>query len=751
MTPRAAWKRATVAALASAVLLLLLTGGAFHRLYLDRSGLPDLEHLVRFEPPEPRVTGHVYDATGAVLVELATEYRLIVHPEEIPPVVRHAILAAEDKRFFSHRGVDYVALRRAALKNLLHLSSHRSEQGQSLRTLFPQGASTLTQQLVRGYYLGDFTRREDGPVLLSSGVAARLAARVAGIPAANKLHRKFEEIRLALWVEDELEREFGSKRLAKEEILARYASFVYLGNGRYGFAAAAEYYFGRPLAGFGPEDAAEAALLTGIVRSPSRYAPGSADPEESVRRRNQVLALMAQNGFLTEEAAQRLARAPLRLAPHRDLKTEAPAVVEQVLRELPRRAEGRRLEDLFDGTLQIHATADLRVQRIVNGALERGLARYEERHAARRGEIQGAVVVLKNRDAAILAEAGGRQVYGGRRGAYSDLNRASRSLRQPGSAMKPVVYLAAFRQGLLDLDTLVPDIPVRVPMGRYQPGKWIANYDGKYKGMIPARQALAESRNAAAVWTARRAGMASVLEAARDLGIETPLVPYLTTALGASEVTLVELAGAYRAMASGLAAEPHAMARITGASGGLRLTRFNAPLRPPAVRPLAVEERALLQIQEGLRGVVRMPSGTAHALDGKSLGVAVMGKTGTTNDFRDALFVGSTYGAEGITVAVRVAFDDNAPLGDRESGARAALPIFREIVSEIYRAGLVGPAPAFPEALERRIESHLARASLQERRRVAVVAPPAAVPDAEPPGAAAPSAAHAQGSRGARR
>jgi penicillin-binding protein 1A len=268
--------------------------------------------------------------------------------------------------------------------------------------------------------------------------------------------------------------------------------------------------------------------------------------------------------------------------------------------------------------------------------------------------------------------------------------------------MKPIVYLAAFRGGEFDLESLVPDAPISVPDGN-EDVKWIANYDGQFKGLIPVRQALAESRNAAAIWIGGQIGIETILRTAHRLGVVTPLHRYPTTALGASEMSLLELANAYRMMASGVAATPYVIARVArGADPG----GGGADARPA---PLVQIDRALLLIQEGLRGVVRMPGGTAHALDGSGFPVAVMGKTGTTNEFRDALFVGSTYGVDGITVAVRIGFDDNRSLGKGETGARLALPVFRDIMTRVYRDRLAGPAPTFPPSLEERITSYLER------------------------------------------
>jgi penicillin-binding protein 1A len=246
----------------------------------------------------------------------------------------------------------------------------------------------------------------------------------------------------------------------------------------------------------------------------------------------------------------------------------------------------------------------------------------------------------------------------------------------------------------------VPDEPIEVPLGNDAGTKWIDNYDNEFKGPLPIRQALSESRNAAAVWITREIGVDTVIQTAHQMGIRSPLQPYLSTALGASEIRLLELADSYRAMASGVVAEPHVIDRVTDCSGNGLSTA------PRAGREIG--SAALRSIQEGLRGVIRLPGGTAHSLDASDFPIPVMGKTGTTSDFRDALFVGSTYGTSGITVAVRIGFDDNRPLGEKETGGRAALPIFREIMLRVYQDQLVGPAPHFPSEIEAGIDKYLA-------------------------------------------
>jgi penicillin-binding protein 1A len=696
---RAAWSHRAVriATPIAATLMLVPLAAIFHHVYFDRSDLPELAPFILFQPP---TTGEVTDARGEVVIQLAREYRRVVTYDQLPLVVRQAILAAEDKNFHSHSGVDYGALPRVIQKAATR-SLAAWWNGSGLRLRLPQGGSTLTQQLVRVYFLGYLTaRRDDDAVFVNGLTVPRVLSAILGAPAANKLLRKLEEVRLALWLEEAMRQQYGTREQAKREILARYASFIYMGSGRYGFGAASEYYFDKPLAGYTIEDAGRAALLAGIAKSPRDYAPveGSVRPRQ---RRNQILALMTRNGYIDGDLARRCQEEPVGAVRRTVAKTDAPAVIEHVLDEL--QAHGGALftvEDLFQGRIRVRSTVDQRVQKIVNEALENGLARYEKRHPRDGGMTQGSVVVLANADAAILAEAGGRKLYNLRHGRYSDYNRVTGSLRQPGSVMKPLVYLAAFRNGLT-LDATVPDEPISVPVGPPAFGvKWIANYDDTFKGPIPARQALAESRNAVAVWIAAAVGMEKVIRTCQDLGFRTSLRPYISTALGASEVRLLELAGAYRAMASGVRAEPHVIARVTDTSGALL---FEAP---GATGEIPRESLAL--IQEGLRGVIRLPGGTAHALSGRQFPIPVMGKTGTTSEFRDALFVGSTYGPQGITVAVRIGFDDNRTLGDKETGGRTALPIFREIMLRVYEDALAGPVPRFPREMEGRLDAYLA-------------------------------------------
>jgi penicillin-binding protein 1A len=678
--------------------------GALSHIYFNREHLPDIGAFTRFEFP---TIGYVNDRNGRPLIEFARESRQITEYADIPPIVRDAILATEDKHFYSHNGVDYFSIPRVLGKVRIgawgaRLATGGRHDNMSGRAIFPQGGSTMTQQLVRGVFLQHRTSQENSYHLRNGAVLPRVLSSVIGARNVNMVLRKREEIRLSLWIEQEMRDRFGSKRRAKEEIFARYVSFVYMGNGQYGFARAAQYYFGRALSTLTADDADKAALLASIAKSPRDYAPDARDTAPVVRRRNQTLALMAAAGFISRDRMNAARQRPLPSpAVHASSIFQSSAVIAHVLDELKAEHPELGVEDLLQGRIQVNATVDARIQRIANDALRHGLLRYEQRHPGARGLTQGSVVVLKNGDGSILAEVGGREMYRGRETSYSDFNRATESLRQPGSAMKPFVYLAAFRHGDFTLETLVPDEPISVPTGRVDVRKWISNYDGRFKGLIPIREALAESRNAVAIWILEQIGIDSLVRTARSLGVHTPLQRYATTALGASEVTLLELATAYRAISSGVLAEPYIIREIVLTSGDA------VPANAHPRGSIGLDDSALALIQEGLRGVVRIPTGTAHALDSSTFPIAVMGKTGTTNDFKDALFVGSTYGREGVTVAVRIGFDDSHSLGSKETGGRVALPVFQDVMLRIYREHIVGPVPMFPPQMEQRITEYV--------------------------------------------
>jgi penicillin-binding protein 1A len=422
-----------LAAASLALLLLLPVVGLVHHIYFDRTRLPDLEPFIRFEVA---TVGQVSDAQGKVLVQLAQEYRRVVSYDEVPAVLRHAILSAEDRNFFSHSGVEYRALPRVVYKTATHSAAAWWRGGNGFRLHFPQGGSTLTQQLVRGYFLRDRSSQEGGSALFRDTATSWVLSAVLGVPTTNKLLRKLEEMRLALWLEEKMRQHYGSREQAKREIFARSASFNYLGHGRYGFAAGSEYYFGKPLSSYTIEDAGKAALLAGITKAPRDYAPVAGDPRP-LRRRNEILALMARNGYIPKSLATRAQAEPVVvvLKPDSLVKTGAPAVINTVIDELKQHGAGRfGVQDLFQGRISVRSTVDGRLQTIVNEALENGLALYEKRRPESKGWIQGSVVVLRNADAGILAEAGGRRVYKDHPTRYSELVNESPEIAADASA-----------------------------------------------------------------------------------------------------------------------------------------------------------------------------------------------------------------------------------------------------------------------------------------------------------------------------
>ena len=388
--------------LAGVVPVALVTG----HVYRDHSNLPDLGPFERFEFP---TIGHVYDANGQPLIQLAREYRSLTPYDDIPPVVRDAILAAEDKRFFAHDGVDYatvprVLLRIRTLTLIARLLGIGPADQANAPAIFPQGGSTITQQLVRGHFLKGLTSLENSDLLQGLGRLPRSLSFVLGARNANMIARKAEEMRLSVWIEREMTRRFGSKQRAKEEIFARYASYVYMGNGQYGFSTAAQYYFGRPLGSLTAADADKAALLAGIPKAPRDYAP-TAGAANVLRRRNQTLTLMAANGSLTPQRLAEVIRRPLPvIAVHPGVVIHAPSAVGHVIGELKAQGIANGLEDLLNGRLDVYSTVDVHVQQIVNAALEGGLVAYEARRPRARGLVQGSVVVLGNGDGRVLAE-----------------------------------------------------------------------------------------------------------------------------------------------------------------------------------------------------------------------------------------------------------------------------------------------------------------------------------------------------------
>ncbi|MCG8360538.1 MAG: PBP1A family penicillin-binding protein, partial [Kiloniellales bacterium] len=469
-------------------------------------------------------------------------------PEHLP----QAVLAIEDRRFYSHFGLDPIGLLRAAYVNL--------REGRLV-----QGGSTISQQL----------------------------AKILFLEPERTLKRKVQELLLAFWLE---------RRFAKEQILALYLNRVYLGAGAYGVDAAARRYFGKPAARV---SLYEAALLAGLLKAPSRYNPAN-DRDLADRRARLVLGAMAEADFITEEAAAEAYRAKSR---GRSAYAESGRYfADWVLSQVPSFA------GVVTSDLVVVTTLDPRLQAIA----ESQTAALLDEEGAAQGASQAAFVALTP-GGAVQAMVGGRDYID------SQFNRAVQALRQPGSAFKAFVYLAAVESGFHP-DQRFTDGPIRI-------GKWAPNnYDGRYYGDVTLREAFARSLNSVAVQVSQQVGVGRVVDAARRLGISSALEAAPSIALGTSEVTLLELAGAYAAFANGgYGVWPYAITEIRSPEGRILYRRDGGgPGRVMTANSAATMSHLL---------EATVAWGTGKAAEP---GRPAAGKTGTSQDSRDAWFVGYT-------------------------------------------------------------------------------------------------------------
>ena len=548
------------------------------------------------------------------------EERQIVPLSDVPKDFINAVLAAEDARFFRHAGVDPVAIVRAALKNV--------SQGKIV-----QGASTITQQTVKNLYFGQ----------------------------ERTWWRKIREAVMSVMLDF---------RYSKDRILEVYLNEVYLGQrgavAICGVEAAAHHYFGRSVADL---TLAESATLAGLIRNPGGYNPfGHADRARA--RRDLVLDAMVDAGFVKKDIADKAKKEPLRLASGAAGFAQARYVVDLVRAQI---AEQYPPETLAKDGLRIFTTIDTTVQARAEEALVRGLEKLEKEVPAIKRQmskrrLQGVVVVTDPRNGAVLALVGGRD-YGD-----SQFNRATQARRQPGSCFKPFVYLAAFEAaqhgepGGLTAASILDDSPLEMVSG----GKvWRPeNYDGEFRGPVSARYALEHSLNVPTVRAAESVGLQRVVLAARRCGFKEKFAPLPSLALGAQEVTPFDLAAAYGTFATlGFRAEPRIVARLTSRDGQ-ELVR-----REPEIREAFRPEVAYL-LDDVLRGV--LTRGTAASASALGFSGDAAGKTGTTDDTRDAWFVGFT---PELLALVWVGYDDNSKTS--LTGARGALPIWVDLMGGI--------------------------------------------------------------------
>jgi penicillin-binding protein 1A len=677
----------------------------------------DLPQIGELEHYRPSSITELYDDQGREIGSFALQRRVIVGYDDIPRVLREAVISIEDKDFERHWGVDIWRVLGAAYRDF--------RSGGRV-----QGASTLTMQLSRNLFLS----------------------------ADKNYGRKIQEIMLAMQIE---------RRFTKQQIFTMYANQIFLGHGVYGFEAGAEFYFSKHAKDLTLE---EAALLAGLPKGPSVYSP-IRSPERALHRRNMVINSMLEDGKITAEAAAHAKSTPLRLHLQTTPNSVAPHFVEEVRRYLESKYG---TEEVHEGGLRVYTTLNLDDQKTADRAVLDGLAAYERRHgwkgnienvfgmgqtvaaynspdweqpieagsymhgivsainpgsaAIKLGRyiavltpadiawtkardpatvlklgdivyvhvldippprtdssaqllhitleqesgVQGALMAIENSTGDVKALVGGRDFD------ESKFDRATQALRQVGSSFKPYVYTAAVDQGAKPDDTIL-DAPISFPgpSGVWSPH----NYDNKFEGLITLRHALAESRNIPAVKLADKLGMPTIISYVHRFGITSKIEPYLPVALGAAEVTLQEQVSAYSTFPNdGVRVTPRFIRKVVDYDGHVLEENY------PEVKDVISVDTARV-MTELLEGVIQ--HGTA-ASAGAKLKHALGGKTGTTNDFTDAWFIGFS---PSITCGVWIGFDEKKSLGNNEAGALAALPIWEDFMRVVIQDH---PGESFP-------------------------------------------------------
>jgi 1A family penicillin-binding protein len=576
------------------------------------AGCPSGGEIRAFRPGEG---GRIVDQNDRYLGRIAIVRRVNVPLAEVPSFVRQAFLATEDRRFYEHNGLDWRGFFRAAVTNLRHAGVR-------------EGFSTITMQVARNSFLVNQRGRS--------------------------LRRKLIELRLTKLIESEL---------TKDQILELYLNVIYLGNGMNGVEAASRDLFGKHV---GQLSVSEGAMLAALPKGPSAYTPRD-HFERGLKRRNLVLDLMRESGYLTAEQAARATSIPLRIAENEwrpDTKDEPLALdavrvfIDSILPDA-----------LKEGDVTVYTTLDLTAQRAADRAVLRGTTTVTRETQYAGGRVpeaaQGALVALDPRTGDIRALVGGRRSKKG-------FNRAFNARRQPGSAFKPFVYAAALRSGMTPA-TLVDDEPVEIAQGRkiWRP----ANYDDSYIGTITIAKALAVSSNAAAVRVSQSVGIPNVIEAAHRSGITSALPNYPAMALGAVEVTPLELVAAYATFANGgLRVHPRLVRRIEAADGTVL---WSAEIAPPDT---VMDPRDAFQLTSMLEGVV--DNGTARVVREMGVKGAVAGKTGTTNNAADVWFVGYT---PSLVAGVWFGYDTPRPIAPHASGGHLAAPTWAEFYTNGWR------------------------------------------------------------------
>jgi penicillin-binding protein 1A len=578
-----------------AVLALWAVIAAIGLLVWIGAHLPPIQSLeIPKRPPSVLILG----LNGATLATRGDMGGAEVPLRDLPDYVPKAFVAIEDRRFYSHHGIDPWGILRAGVRDVLHRGA-------------TQGGSTLTQQLAKNLFLTQ----------------------------ERTVTRKLQEAVLALWLEH---------KFSKAQILELYLNRVYFGSGAYGIEAAAQRYFGKSARKL---TLPEAAMLAGLVQAPSRLAP-SRNPDGAERRAGMVIAAMADLKMIGDDAAKRAL-----ITPARAIKPSGGGSVNYV---------ADWVMDAVDDLIG-HVEADIVVETSIDPALQTAAEQSLDNVLAQKGDKlnvgEGALV-------AMTPDGVVRALVGGRNYAESQFNRAIAARRQPGSAFKPFVYLTALEHGLTP-DTVREDKPISVQGWRPE------NFEHEYLGPVTLTQALANSLNTVSVRLTMEVGPAAVVRTAYRLGIESKLEPNASIALGTSEVSVIELVSAYATFANGgLAVAPHVVERIRSADGKTLYTRATQALGR------IVDPRTVGMMNTMMRET--LVSGTARRAD--LPGWLAAGKTGTSQDFRDAWFIGYT---SRLVTGVWLGNDDNSPTKKAVGGG---LPV--EIWSRFMRTAHQGFAPS---------------------------------------------------------
>jgi penicillin-binding protein 1A len=598
--------------------------------------------IAQFDEYKPAQPARLYAADGRFIGEVGLERRSVVTLDQIPRHVVDAFVITEDKRFYRHRGIDYVRVVGALWVNIRALS-------------FAEGFSTITMQLARNIF------------------PEQLPSRSRAKSAIDNLTRKFREAKVARQIE---------KRFTKERILELYLNQIALGGGAYGVEAASQRYFGRPVSEI---TVAEGAMLAALPKAPSRYNPRRF-PDRAIQRRNTILELMRRQGALSDADASVAKAYPLRLnRSARGTGEVAPYFVEWVRAELERRFG----KQVYENGLRVLTTLDLDMQGAAERAMERQLRAIEsgslgqfdhlsyEGYLARAASgtgagsgnnspyLQGSFVAIDPRNGAVRALVGGRDFDD------SKFDRATRATRQPGSTFKPLVYSAAIRSGRTTTYFL-DDEPIEVP--QLDGSLWTPqNYDLTFEGRVPLRRALIRSRNLPAIRLAMEIGEASIADLAKSFGISTRVPPYPSIALGSADVYPLEMVGAYATFANlGWRVEPNPILRVETLDGR-RLYEAN----PERIQVLSREEAWIMT--DMLKDAVRV--GTGAAVWNSGFRIPAGGKTGTTNDYTDVWFVGFT---TDLVAGIWIGFDAPKEIMGNAQGGRLATPAWTAFMREVY-------------------------------------------------------------------